>query len=48
MMTKQFNHMLEIDIFRNSPQKNQGVLTPEGAFEGFGYTSKKAPRHPAG
>ena len=30
MMMKKFNDMLEIDILRNSSQKNLGVLT--GAF----------------
>ena len=30
MMMKKFNDMLEIDIFRNSSQKNLGVLM--GAF----------------
>ena len=40
MELKKFNHMLEIDIFRNSLQKNVGVL--RGAFQGFGCPK----RHP--
>ena len=42
MMMKKFNYMLEIDILRNSSQKNVGVL--RGAFEGFGCSK----RHPDG
>ena len=34
MDLKKFNYMLEIDIFRNSSQKNLGVL--RGAYKGFG------------
>ena len=40
------NDMLEIDISKNSSQKNEGVL--RGAFQGFGRRSKKTPRRPAG
>ena len=34
MEMKKFNYMLEIDILRNSSQKNVGVLM--GVFKGFG------------
>ena len=34
MEMRRFNYMLEIDIFRNSPPKNLGVL--RSAFQGFG------------
>ena len=34
MMMKKFNDMLEIDILRNSSQKNLGVLM--GAIKGLG------------
>ena len=40
MEMKKINYMLEIDILRNSSQKNLGVL--RGAFSGFGC----AKRHP--
>ena len=34
MVIRKFNNMLEINISRNSPQRNLGVLG--GAFQGFG------------
>ena len=37
---KKFNYKLEIEIFRNSTQKNLGVL--RGSFQGFGCPK----RHP--
>ena len=37
---KKFNYKLEIEIFRNSTQKNVGVL--RCSFQGFGYPK----RHP--
>ena len=40
MEMKKVNYMLEIDIFRNSSQKNWGVL--RGAYQGFGCPK----RHP--
>ena len=46
MERKKVNYtVLEIDILRNSSQKDLGVL--RDAFEGFGV-SKKTPRRPAG
>ena len=39
---KEFNYKLEIEIFRNSTQKDLGVL--RGSFKGFGSPK----RHPAG
>ena len=41
---KKFNDKLEIEIFRNSTQKNG---CPEGYFLRV-WVSKKAPRRPAG
>ena len=35
---KKFNYELEIEIFRNSTQKNLGVL--RGSFQGFGCPKK--------
>ena len=40
MEMKKFNHMLEIDILRNSSQNVLGIL--RGAFKGFGCPN----RHP--
>ena len=47
MEMEKFKYMLEIDILRNSSQRNMGVLTPEGCFLRV-WVSKKTPRRPAG
>ena len=45
MQMKKFNYRLEIDILRNSSQKNVGVQ--RGVFLKV-WVSKKTPGHPAG